>query len=264
VSDKQAGEHSILVRLLRPLQIALQLLTLLPIELRTPPQAGERGYSLLYYPLVGLMLGLVLAGCGWLCSGLSDYLTAALLLTLWVGVTGGLHLDGLADSADAWLGGYGDRKRTLAIMHDPCSGPIAVVVLVIVLLLKFSALQSLLAQEAMGLLIVTPLLGRTALVVLFLTTPYVRSRGLGSELAQEMPRGMSFAVVIMTAILVAGWLGRNGIVLLLVSALVFWLLRRLMQRRIGGTTGDTAGALLEIMETQALLVVVLLELSFAG
>jgi adenosylcobinamide-GDP ribazoletransferase len=199
-----------------------------------------------------------LAGCGWLCSGLTDFLTAALLLALWVGLTGGLHLDGLADSADAWLGGYGDRERTLAIMHDPCSGPIAVVVLVIVLLLKFSALQSLLAQGATGLLVVTPLLGRTALVVLFLTTPYVRSRGLGSELAHEVPRSMSLAVVILTAILVAGWLGRNGIVLLLVSALVFWLLRRLMQRRIGGTTGDTAGALLEIMETQILLVLAIL------
>jgi adenosylcobinamide-GDP ribazoletransferase len=264
VSDKQEVEHSILLRLVRPLLIALQFLTLLPIDLRSPPQAQERGYSLLYYPLVGLMLGLVLAGCGWLCGGLPDSLAAALLLTLWVGLTGGLHLDGLADSADAWLGGYGDRERTLAIMHDPRSGPIAVVVLVIVLLLKFSALQSLLAQGTTGLLIVTPLLGRAALIVLFLTTPYVRSRGLGSQLAQEMPRGMSLAVVMMTAILVAGWLGRNGIVLLLVSGLVFWLLRRLMQRRLGGTTGDTAGALLEIMETQVLLTVVVLEMSHIG
>jgi adenosylcobinamide-GDP ribazoletransferase len=254
VKNRREGGHSILGSLLRPFLIALQFLTLLPIDLQPPPQARERGYSLLYYPLVGFMLGLLLAACGWLCGELPDSLTAALLLTLWVGLTGGLHLDGLADSADAWLGGYGDRQRTLAIMHDPCSGPIAVVVLVIVLLLKFSALQSLVAQGTTGLLILIPLLGRATLIVLFLTTPYVRPEGLGSQMAQEMPRGMCFTVVILTAIMVVGWPGRIGIALLLGSALVFWLLRRLMQRRIGGTTGDTAGALLEIMETQAVLV----------
>jgi adenosylcobinamide-GDP ribazoletransferase len=239
---------------MRPLRIALQFLTLLPIELHPAPQAREHGLSLLYYPVVGLMLGLVLAGCGWLLGVFNIPVVAALLLALWVGLSGGLHLDGLADSADAWLGGYGDKERTLAIMHDPCSGPIAVVVLVIVLLIKFTTLQSLIAQGAMGLLIVIPLLGRTVLVILFLTTPYVRPRGLGAQLVQEIPRGMSLVVVLLTAILVVGWLGRSGVVLLLCSALVFWFLRRLMLRRIDGTTGDTAGALVEIMETQALLV----------
>jgi adenosylcobinamide-GDP ribazoletransferase len=243
---------------MRPLLIALQFLTLLPIELHPAPQPREHGYSLLYYPVVGLVLGLVLAGFGWLIAGLTDTLVAALVLAIWVGLTGALHMDGLADSADAWLGGYGERERTLAIMRDPCSGPIAVVVLVIVLLLKFSALQSLLAQGAMGQLIVVPLIGRAILLVLFLTTPYVRSGGLGSQLAREMPRGMSLAVVLLTAILVTGWLGRTGIVVLFSTAVVFWLLRRLMVRRIGGATGDTAGALVEIVETQALLVLVVL------
>jgi adenosylcobinamide-GDP ribazoletransferase len=241
------------LRHLRPLLIALQFLTLLPIELRPPPTDGESGRSLLHYPLVGFLLGLALAGCAWIFDGLSDLLIATLVLMLWAGLSGGLHLDGLADSADAWLGGYGDRERTLAIMHDPCSGPIAVVVLVLLLLLKFSALQHLVAQQAAALLIMPPLVGRTALVVLLLTTPYVRPAGLGSRLTREMPRGASLAVVLLVAILVVVWLGRTGILLLLVSALALWLLRRLMLRRIGGTTGDTAGALLEITETLALL-----------
>jgi adenosylcobinamide-GDP ribazoletransferase len=256
VKGKEEGEYGLLMRQVRSLLIALQFLTLLPVELRPAPQAREYGFSLLYYPLVGLILGLVLVGCGWLCNRLPDPVVAAIILMLWVGLTGGLHLDGLADSADAWLGGYGDRERTLAIMHDPCSGPIAVVVLVIVLLLKYSALQSLVSQGATDLLLVIPLLGRTALVVLFLTTPYVRPRGLGSKLVQEMARGMSLVVVLLTIIFVAGWLGRTGIVLLLISVLSFWFFRRLMLRRIGGATGDTAGALLEITETQALLVLV--------
>jgi adenosylcobinamide-GDP ribazoletransferase len=247
-----------MMSILRPLLIALQFLTLLPIK-RQRPEEAEHGRSLLYYPLVGLLLGLLLAVGSWLCKGLPELLTAALLLTLWVGLTGGLHLDGLADSADAWLGGYGDRQRTLDIMQDPRSGPIAVVTLVLLLLLKFSALQNLLAHGAIELLIVAPLIGRTALVALLLTTPYVRAQGLGSRLVKEMPRGASLAVILLTILLVIVWLDdSNGILLLSVTALVFWLLRRLMLRRIDGTTGDTAGALIEIVETTTLLTAALL------
>ena len=86
-------------------------------------------------------------------------LHAALLLTAWVLLSGGLHLDGLADSADAWLGGFGDRERTLTIMKDPRSGPIAVVTLGLVLLLKFTALVALIEQHNGAALILAPLIG---------------------------------------------------------------------------------------------------------
>lgn len=237
---------------LRPLLIALQFLTLLPIALKTPPEAQESGRSLLYYPLVGLLIGLLLAACASLLDGLSNPLSAALLLTLWVAASGGLHLDGLADSADAWLGGLGDRERTLTIMRDPRSGPLAIVVLVLLLLLKFAALENLLSQRAAMLLIAAPLLGRTALVALFLTTPYVRPGGLGSLLAQHLSRGASLGVILLVAILLIVWLGATGLILCLAASVAFLLLRRLMMRRLGGTTGDTAGALLEITETLAL------------
>ncbi len=237
---------------LRPLLIALQFLTLLPVELHPAPQAGESGRSLLYYPLVGLLIGLLLAACAGLCDGLSSLLRSALLLALWSGISGGLHLDGLADSADAWLGGYGDRERTLAIMKDPRSGPIAVLVLVLVLLLKFAALESLLSQQATSLLIAAPLLGRAALVALFLTTPYVRQGGLGSLLAQHLPRTACLAMLLGVALVLPLWLGTTGLLLCLASGAVFLLLRRQMMRRLGGTTGDTAGALLEMTETVVL------------
>lgn len=238
---------------LRPLLIALQFLTLLPIELRPSPEEGESGRSLRYYPLVGLLIGLVLAGCAWLCEGLSERLSAALVLCLWVGLTGGLHLDGLADSADAWLGGYGDRERTLAIMRDPRSGPMAVVVLVLLLLLKFTALESLLSQQAMAPLVAVPLLGRSVLVVLFMTTPYVRAGGLGSRLARPMDGGARLAAMLLAALLLVSWQGWGGIALLCVSAAAFLILRWLMLRRLGGTTGDTAGALVELTEALVLL-----------
>jgi adenosylcobinamide-GDP ribazoletransferase len=180
-------------------------------------------------------------------------LQAALLLTLWVGISGGLHLDGLADSADAWVGGLGDKQRTLDIMKDPRCGPMAVLVLVLVLLLKFTALVALLEHQSAWLLILVPWLARGLLPLLFLTTPYVRPGGLGQALAEHLPRAQLpwvLAVHVFAMLL----FGLPAVLALVVAGAGFIYLRRLMQRRLGGTTGDTAGALLELVECWVLLV----------
>ncbi|MEK1940892.1 MAG: adenosylcobinamide-GDP ribazoletransferase, partial [Pseudomonas sp.] len=119
-----------------PLLIAMQFLTSLPVRLPGMPSPEQLGRSLLWYPVVGLLIGLLLYGLDAVLNGAPVLLHAALILAAWVALSGALHLDGLADSADAWLGGFGDRERTLSIMKDPRSGPIAVVTLVLVLLLK--------------------------------------------------------------------------------------------------------------------------------
>jgi adenosylcobinamide-GDP ribazoletransferase len=235
-----------------PLLIALQFLTNLPIRLPGMPQPEEQGRSLLWYPLVGLLIGLVLVCGNWLLDGSANLLVAAVLLTLWVGMTGALHLDGLADTADAWLGGFGDRERTLTIMKDPRSGPIAVVVLVLLLLLKFAALWVLLGADSGLALLLAPLLGRAALLALFLNTPYVRPGGLGQALAEHLPHDAGQKVLLATALgilLLGGW---SGLLALLIAAAVFYLVRRSLMSRLGGTTGDTAGALLELVECAVL------------
>lgn len=230
------------------LWIALQFLSCLPIRLPGMPQPRELGRSLLFYPLVGLLFGGLLWGLDALLSGAPLLLHAALLLTAWVMLSGGLHLDGLADSADAWLGGFGDRERTLLIMKDPRSGPIAVVTLVLVLLLKFCALLALIEQQHSVALIVAPLLGRSALLGLFLTTPYVRPGGLGQALADHLPRTAGWQVLGLSALACLLLAGIDGLWMLLLAGLGFVWLRQLMLRRLGGTTGDTAGALLELLE----------------
>ncbi|UCO96760.1 adenosylcobinamide-GDP ribazoletransferase [Metapseudomonas lalkuanensis] len=239
-----------------PLLIALQFLTRLPVRLPGMPEPRLIGRSLLWYPLVGVLIGALLLAGAWLLEGRPVLLSSALLLALWVGLSGGLHLDGLADTADAWVGGYGDRERTLTIMKDPRSGPIAVVVLVVVLLLKFAALAALLQTGQWLPLLLAPWLARGMLPLLFLTTPYVRSGGLGQALAEYLPRRelplwLGGQAVVM---LVLGW----GAWIALVAALVLfgWLRGRFMQR-LGGTTGDTAGAMVEIVEVGVLVGVVI-------
>jgi len=228
-----------------PLWIALQFLSSLPIRLPGMPEPQQLGRSLLFYPLVGLLFGLILFALNLLLAGAPMLLHAALLLTVWVLLSGALHLDGLADSADAWLGGFGDRERTLTIMKDPRSGPIAVVTLVLVLLLKFAALLALIEQGDTLALIIVPVLGRAALLGLFLTTPYVRAGGLGQALADHLPRRAGWWVLGLSAL---GCVFIAGFGVVLISLGVFVWLRRLMMRRLGGATGDTAGALLELLE----------------
>ena len=231
-----------------PFWIALQFLSSLPITLPGMPKPQELGRSLLFYPLVGALFGGVLWGVSALLAGTPLMLHAALLLTVWVMLSGGLHLDGLADSADAWLGGFGDRERTLTIMKGPRSGPIAVVTLVLVLLLKFCALLALIEQQQAMALLIVPLIGRGALLGVFLTTPYVRAGGLGQALADHLPRKAGWWVLVLSAAVCVALAGYAGLWALMLAILGFVWLRRVMMRRLAGTTGDTAGALLELLE----------------
>ncbi|MEE4689922.1 adenosylcobinamide-GDP ribazoletransferase [Pseudomonas alliivorans] len=240
-----------------PFWIALQFLGSFPIRLPGMPRPEETGRSLLFYPLVGVLFGIVLMSLNALLAGAPLMLHAALLLCAWVLLSGGLHLDGLADSADAWLGGFGDRERTLAIMKDPRSGPIAVVTLVLVLLLKFTAILALIENHHGIALLLAPLIGRSAMLGLFLCTPYVRAGGLGQALADHLPRGAARQVLLASAaacMMIAGW---SGLAAVVASIACFLWLRQVMIRRLGGTTGDTAGALLELLEVVVLLAMVL-------
>lgn len=237
---------------LRPFLVALQFLTWLPVHLPEPPEDRDLGESLLYYPLVGLVLGLVLAALAWAMGDGSSMLHAAVLLTTWVLMTGGLHLDGLADSADAWVGGQGSRERTLTIMKDPYCGPAGTVALILLLLVKLAALDALDAQHHELPLVLAPLIGRTSLPALFISTPYVRPGGLGEVLARQCPLWPTVAVVLGTVAAIPLTTGMHTLWSLASAFATFAVLRDLMLRRLGGTTGDTAGAMVELVEASVL------------
>lgn len=239
-----------------PLLIALQFLTRLPVSLPGMPSPDEQGRSLLYYPLVGGLLG----GLLWLASlCLADtpaLLGAALLLSLWVLLSGALHLDGLGDCVDAWVGGYGERERTLAIMKDPRCGPMAVVALCLLLLLKCAALSVLLPAGQGVAVLLAVWLARSLLPLLFYCTPYVRAEGLGAALSRHLPRQtVPYLLAVQAGLcLLFGW---AGVYALLAALGCFYLARRAMLQRLGGCTGDCAGALVELAELAILLVLAL-------
>lgn len=243
----------------RAFLIAGRFLTRLPLPGPGPVSGPDLGRSVAFYPLVGLIIGLLLWGLSRLLTGLdmpSSDLAAALVLIAWVWVTGGLHLDGLADAADAWIGGLGDRNRTLEIMKDPRSGPFAVLALVLVLLCKWAAINLLLATGGTASLVWIPALARAQLPLLFLSTPYVRPMGMGREAGAHLrhtPVWVGVAPVLVASLM---FLGTKALALVLAAGILFLVWRRSMMTRIGGFTGDTAGALVELTEALMLAVAV--------
>ena len=180
------------------------------------------------------------------------------MLALWVILTGALHLDGLADCADAWMGGLGSKQRTMAIMKDPASGPIAVTVVVLLLLIKFAALAALLAHASLWLLLMAPFIARLSVLTLMLTTPYVRPQGLGEILSKHFPRQEAKMVVAVSAVIFLFLNFSRALPVLLVAILALLALRTMMMSRLKGCTGDTIGATVELVESVCLIMLVAL------
>jgi adenosylcobinamide-GDP ribazoletransferase len=237
-----------------PLLVALQFLTRIPVRLPHSPTPRELGRSLLWYPVVGLMLGATLYGlaCGF--DFIAPGLRAGLLLAAWVALTGALHIDGLGDTADAWIGGRGDRERMLTIMKDPRAGPGAVAVIVLVLLLKFETIGALQGPQRIELLLPS-ILARVAVPALFVTTPYVRRDGIAADHAAELPRRLAVIVVVISSLAIGFAFGTAGVIAVFAAAATFLIMRTTMMRSLGGTTGDTAGAMVELIETAVLVAI---------
>ncbi len=246
--------------------VALQFLTRIPLRLEPAPEKKEIGLSLACYPLVGLALGVMLWGVSLVAAWrLPPFLGAAIVLAVWVSSTGALHIDGLADTADAWVGGHGDPERTLRIMKDPNSGPVAVAVVTCLLLLKLAALATLIATHfhetpwrdprlAAGC-ILPPLLARAAIPLLFAYTPYVRASGIAEELASYQSRGAGVFVATLTVVCTLAACRVRGSIALVAAAIAYGAVRGRLVRRLGGFTGDGAGALIEVIEAACLVAI---------
>ncbi len=238
----------------RDIAVAIGLLTRLPVKL--PQSAYQRGAQAAWaFPVVGL----VLAGAVSACAGLALWLgfapeaAAVIALGLSVMMTGGLHEDGLADSADGLWGGW-DRDRRLEIMKDSHIGSYGVIALVLTLGAQWWALSALLeARGAFWPLLAAATLSRAAMPVLMSALDHARSTGLSH--AQGRP---SWGVTVIGCLIAAGiaviGAGGTGVTLICVAAGITAAMAMLAHRKIGGQTGDILGATQKITEVALLLV----------
>ena len=237
--------------------VAFRYLTILPLP--RSRVAGDLGRAAGWFPVVGLVLG----GCLALASLAVDRVVppgvgGMLLVALWAALTGGLHLDGLADTCDG-LGGAWSRERALAIMRDARSGPYGVAAIVLVLGLKAAALASLPEGLAWRALLLAPALGRAGPLLLVRLCPPARPEGAGHAFAAGAPlagaRGRRTdrggGVRPDARLLGASRSARQGCFV--------WRLSAYLRRRLGGFTGDTLGALVETIEAGVLTLAVSLD-----
>ncbi len=235
--------------------LAWQFLTILPAG-RSGGQASPQalGRSMGFYPLIGLLLGLLLWAAQWAFSHLfSPALGDGLILLLLVLLTGAFHLDGLADTLDGLAYGKSSQDR-LAIMKDHRVGTFGVVGLILILGIKFLALNSLPEEVAGKSLAAALILGRWSMVQLIYRSPYARPEGGLGKVFKEYLGKREMIIATATSLLFSILLLRSWGALLWLIVGIFTLgIQGFFGKKIGGVTGDVLGAADEINETLALL-----------
>lgn len=234
------------------LPAAIGLLTRIPIPVRTALAVARGARAAWAYPLAGALIGVVLATCVALLDrmGLPNGIIAALVLALSAILTGAMHEDGLADSADGLWGGW-DRARRLEIMKDSTIGVYGVLALLLALLIRWLAITALIATETYWAgLIVVATLSRGGMVVLMATMGNARANGLSQTVGR--PSGLTAWIAVGVAALIALLCGHLG--LLIAAAIATILCGMIAQAKIGGQTGDILGATQQVTEILLLLV----------
>jgi adenosylcobinamide-GDP ribazoletransferase len=242
--------------------VAVQLLTSFPVAVRSKLGPDRLGKATAWFPVVGLLMGLVLAGLNWVLAWvLPPLLIDALLVAAMVLMTGAMHLDGLADTCDG-TAGYRDREERLRIMHDSRTGAFGVVGIVVVLLVKFAAIGAIQPRYINAALILMPVLSRWAMVYAIYAFRYARPEGMGAAYKQatRLPEflgativALAVAAALVPSLSLVGFFAFAG-VWLATTAMALYL-----RGKLGGLTGDTYGAINEVMEvtTMVLIAVIL-------
>jgi adenosylcobinamide-GDP ribazoletransferase len=244
--------------LLRRFALMLQFLTTIPLPVRLDAGEEDYGKGLVFAPLVGLVLGLILSGVYSVLRFISPALvTSVLTVIAYIVLTGGLHLDGLGDTFDGLFSNR-SRERMLEIMRDSRIGTNGVLAIVSVLLLNISLLSAVETGRAAAVLMMMPVAGRTACLIGSGISAYARSgEGLGKSFidycrTREIIWGLLLHFIIFLVVE-----GPFGLLLSIIPVATAFLLIWFLTRKIGGATGDILGAVCELNQTLFLIAIFL-------
>ena len=234
---------------IRPLLAAIQFLTVIPFPKSFNAGEKELEKCVPFFPVVGLLIGIVIAAFDHIMGFMLPPVPASVMTAVaMTAISGGLHMDGLADTADGFFSAR-PRERILEIMRDSHTGVMGVLGVVFVIVLKVSVLISIFPPFRPGVIVLMPLAGRCSFAVMMTALPYVRHEG---GLATVFGGGKSWINVLWASVflLAAGWIAGHwmGLVASLSALLVAALFSVYCFRKIGGYTGDTLGAGCELTE----------------
>jgi len=237
---------------LRLFLATLQFLTRIPVRERWCDGIELKDYSrgIVCFPLVGLVIGLLTALAGWIFIPHVGSLVAAVAVVIThIMLTGGLHLDGLADSCDG-LFSVRSRERILEIMRDSRIGTNGALALIVAVVLRTALIYQMSADvlPVLALLIVTPVVGRGMMAVMMYRQAYARESGMGNLFIGKISEGRFYITLLLMAALVLLIGGLSSLFALLMTLVFVLGFRRFVASRIGGQTGDILGAACELSE----------------
>ena len=239
---------------------AFQFLTLAPIKRGF--DSREIGQATAFFPLVGLVIGGCLLGLNYLLGlVLPASLVRVFVLAALVVLSGGLHLDGLADTFDG-MAGHRTSEQRLQIMRDSRIGGFGAMALALFLLIEYLALAALPAEHFPFALLAAPVISRWAMVDAILAHPYARADGLGTPFKNHVTWLQFWIATLITLAVAVGFFRIAGLVAMAFAWLVFTLAAQYFRSQLKGLTGDTYGAINEIAFIASL--VALNALSFKG
>jgi adenosylcobinamide-GDP ribazoletransferase len=235
---------------------AIQFLTSIPVPLKRELSPEQLGRATAYFPVVGLIIGGILVILNWLLGFiLPASVVNALLIVALVIITGALHLDGLADTCDG-IAGHKPVEERWRVMHDSRTGAFGVVGIVLLLLVKYVALNNIPSVFTIAVLLFMPVVSRWAMVYAIFVFRYARPSGLGTafKTATRWPEftvatifTLGIAVALYPLFSITGLLLIFGI-WIITTSFAFYL-----KYKFAGLTGDTYGAINEVAEVMALL-----------
>ena len=237
--------------------VALKFLTIIPLPRWREVSPDEVGRSIGYFPVVGIIIGLILAGLSWLLGLiLPSAIVNVLLIVYLVVISGALHLDGLVDTCDGIAGHtLEDRWR---IMHDSHAGSFGIIGVFCLLLAKYVSLNSVPEPWLIPTLVLMPVLSRWAMVYAIFTYPYARPSGLGKVFKQgtSWPRFTMATIITVTVAVILAQL--IGLALMFFIWLITLALAAYFKSKFSGLTGDNYGAISEVTEVAMLILLNLL------
>lgn len=228
---------------------ALRFLTIIPVQWNAEYDGDNFKQSLTFFPVIGLLIG----GVGYLLTLFSLWIfpqpvVACVIVCYLAFISGCLHLDGLSDSGDGLLSSR-PRDRSMEIMKDSRVGAMGVIVTVLVMLAKFSALMSINTHQLATAVFFMPFAGRVAILCTMAALPYARKEGgLGALFYSTSVKRLAVAslslLIVLLILLVPGKLFSVAAFIMI----VFYLFNKSCKNKIGGATGDTIGANCELIE----------------
>ena len=237
------------------LALALRYLTIAPIPAGAHVEPTTLGRAAPWFPLIGLSLGLVVAGGERLMGIIFPTLLDALLaVTLWKLATGGLHLDGLADCLDGLVGR--DASDRLRIMRDSRIGAFGAIGLILFLLLEVAAVSELAPLTRWRAFAAAPAVARAMPPLVAWLFPPATPLGQGAMFRSGLTRGRVVAAAALGGVIAAAAVGLAGVVVFVLASVASLGLGRFFTSRLGGVTGDVLGAVIETSELIVLLTVV--------